>query len=307
MKYDFVTVDFEIANNQYNSACSIGITAVTDLEIVQKEYFLIHPPTLQFTNTNIHGISADDVKDTPFFPEVWDKIKQYFAGNIVIAHNAIFDMTVLKACDTRYKIDIPDFKYMCSINITSCICDKSVRAGLSDRAQYFGICMQEHHNALSDATTCAQILIEAVKTSGYTCFPEFCKHNDDLHLHFYSDVKEVQIFGKAPHKFNNIVLSEIAATTEKIDNNHVFFGKTLVFTGELKSLDRKTAMQKAVNLGGILKSAVSKKTNYLIVGAQDKSLVGEDGMSSKEETAYKLKTEGYDIIILNEDEFLNLL
>ncbi|WP_406540887.1 BRCT domain-containing protein [Clostridium ljungdahlii] len=81
----------------------------------------------------------------------------------------------------------------------------------------------------------------------------------------------------------------------------------MVFTGELKSLGRKEAMQKVVNLGGTLKSGVSKKTDYLIVGNQDKSLVGENGISSKEEKAAELNENGSSIKILNESEFLELI
>lgn len=51
--YDFVTIDFETANNNLNSACSLGIVAVKDLEIVEREYYLIKPPTNNFNNDNI--------------------------------------------------------------------------------------------------------------------------------------------------------------------------------------------------------------------------------------------------------------
>lgn len=43
-----------------------------------------------------------------------------------------------------------------------------------------------------------------------------------------------------------------------------------MFTGELQTLERKEAMQKVVDLGGILKSGVSSKTDYLVVGIKIK-------------------------------------
>jgi DNA polymerase-3 subunit epsilon len=61
-------------------------------------------------------------------------------------------------------------------------------------------------------------------------------------------------------------------------------------------------MQKAVDLGAIIKSGVSKKTDYLVVGIQDKSLVG-----TKEEKAYSLIKEGININFINESAFLNLI
>ncbi|MEM5591001.1 hypothetical protein AAHH67_03470 [Niallia circulans] len=41
-------------------------------------------------------------------------------------------------------------------------------------------------------------------------------------------------------------------------------------------------MQQVVNVGGIIKSGVSSKTDYLVVGDQDQKLVGSEGISSKE-------------------------
>jgi DNA polymerase-3 subunit epsilon len=66
-------------------------------------------------------------------------------------------------------------------------------------------------------------------------------------------------------------------------------------------------MQKIVNVGGIVKSSVSSKTDYLVVGKQDKALVGDDGLSSKEEKAYELISSGSSIKILNEEQFSLLL
>ena len=67
-------------------------------------------------------------------------------------------------------------------------------------------------------------------------------------------------------------------------------------------------MQLAVNCGAIVKSSVSKKTDYLVVGKQDKALVGDDGMSSKEEKAHELNKSGKaNIIFINEDQFFQLI
>lgn len=67
-------------------------------------------------------------------------------------------------------------------------------------------------------------------------------------------------------------------------------------------------MQKAVDAGAILRNSISAKTAYLVVGSQDKSIVGEDGMSSKEELAYALNQSGKaNIQIICEAQFLALL
>lgn len=80
-----------------------------------------------------------------------------------------------------------------------------------------------------------------------------------------------------------------------------------MFTGEL-SIDRAAAMQMAVDVGAVVKSGVSGKTDYLVVGTQDLALVGADGMSSKEEKAYALNQAGKaHIQIIREQEFIDLV
>ncbi|MCL6573280.1 MAG: exonuclease, partial [Bacillus sp. (in: Bacteria)] len=69
----------------------------------------------------------------------------------------------------------------------------------------------------------------------------------------------------------------------------------------------KKAMQKVVDLGGDIKSGVSRNTSFLVVGVQDKSLVGEDGLSTKEEKAYDLINKGINIKIINESQFMSLI
>ncbi len=311
MLFDFVTIDFEIANTNYNSACSLGLVAVKDNKIVETRYFLIHPPILDFDEENIrvHGITPDEVKDSPKFPEVWEQIKQYFDGNIIVAHNAIFDMSVLKCCLNEYNLEIPNFKYVNSIPITTCACrGKGIGQSLEDRAEYFGIEIEEHHNALSDAITCAQLVLKCVEIKKRKSFQSFCKVYSSIPVYRFVDLKPQTTFKKSiKRNFEKITISEITAAKDSFDESHVFYGKSIVFTGELKKLERKEAMQKVVDLGGIVKSGVSKKTDYLVVGIQDKTLVGDDGLSSKEEKAYQLIEQGFDIKIIYEDDFLKLL
>lgn len=73
------------------------------------------------------------------------------------------------------------------------------------------------------------------------------------------------------------------------------------------TIDKKEAMQKVVDLGGTLKSGVSKLVHYVVVGVQDLSVVGPDGKSSKERKALELLEQEHEIKILSEKEFISLL
>lgn len=310
MSFDFVAIDFETANNNYSSACSIGLAAVKNNEITEKYYSLIQPSDLKFSdkNTEINGITADDVKDAPLFPEIWENIEKYFQNNMLIAHNAIFDMTVLKNCLLEYNLDIPNFDYLCSIPISTRACrGEKIGQSLKDRAAHFGIKIENHHNSLCDAEICAKLVLECVKIKKRKSFESYCNTYTSLPIKHFKDLKPQKEFKKSHSKFNRINIADIVTSKESFDTSHALYGKNVVFTGDLKTLDRRTAMQKVVDLGGIVKSGVSSKTDYLVVGVQDRSLVGDDGMSAKEEKAYELKEKGIDIQILFEDEFIKLL
>jgi DNA polymerase-3 subunit epsilon len=308
LKFDFVAIDFETANNNYSSACSMGIAAVKDNVIIETSHYLIQPPNNKFNeiNISIHGITPDDVKNAPFFPEVWEEIKSYFQNEIIAAHNAIFDMSVLKNCSIEYDLEIPNFKYICSIPFSTCACD-DVTSGrsLESRANYFGVDLGHHHNALDDSKACANLIIECIKLRKIKSFQSYLDIYNHINVKDFSDLKPQSVFKKEHVKFNRIAISEISATNT-VNNNSILYGKNIVFTGELQTIDRKEAMQKVVNLGAIIKSGVSHKTDYLVVGVQDKSIVGEDGMSTKEAKAYELIDKGENIKVLNEIDFFKM-
>lgn len=305
--YDFSCIDFETANNNMNSACSVGIVAVKDLQIVKKDYFLIKPvsPHFRHENTEIHGITPEMVENCEQFPGIWSKLSTYFEqSNYIIAHNAHFDMSVLHETASAYNITIPDFTYIDSISLSGKMktgCGNS----LIECAEYFNVPLENHHNSLADAEACANIVIAAISSSRYEDFNKYIKTFSSIKKRKYSDlsVKKTMSAGR----FEKITFSELAATTSDFNTDHPLFGKNCVLTGELESLGRKEALQKILDIGGNVKSSVSSKTDYLIVGTQDKKLVGEDGLSTKEEKAYELIQKGKNIKIINEEEFLKLL
>ncbi len=84
---------------------------------------------------------------------------------------------------------------------------------------------------------------------------------------------------------------EIRPQVSFFDPKHPLYQKAVVFTGEL-SIDRREAMQRAVNVGAVIKTAVSRKTDFLVVGRQYDGPGGTDTVSNKEEKARAILAEG---------------
>ena len=309
--YDFVALDFETATQHYSSACAIGIAAVKDGRIVDRYYSLIKPPEMKFNQETIeiHGITPELVKDSPTFDDLWPKVRHFFNSNLIVAHNAHFDISVLKKSLNKW--EPPNFKFVDSVSLAKDFVDGS--KSLSNCSACFGIDMGIHHNALDDAISCAKIVLCCLEQSGLSNIVQLCFALENVKIHTVSDIQAQDSYSTHRPKYRDLPASshvrpaDIVQTVECISSAHPLYGKIIVFTGEL-SIDRRTAMQMAVNVGAIVRSSVSRKTNYLVVGKQDTDLVGEDGLSSKEEKAYALNEAGNaNIKIIGETEFTNLI
>lgn len=308
---DFISIDFEIANYNYDSACALGMVFVENNKIIDKKYYLIQPPGMKMDQsmTKVHGLTYDQLSQSPTFEQLWPEIKESFNGDtLIVAHNAQFDMNVLKNTLMAYTIDIPDFNYACSIPISTRACrGEGVKNSLEERAKRFDVTLEEHHNALSDAKACAEIIIKCVSLKNRKNIHTYISTFTSIPIRKFSELKLQTKFSSRGTRFKSISIKEISATTEDFDQSHPFFGKSVVLTGELQSIERKDAMQQIINKGGKIKSAVSSKTDYLIVGVQDKTVVGPDGLSSKERKAKELIEKGKGIQILKENEFMKMI
>ena len=62
---DFAAIDFETANNERSSVCSVGVVIVRDGEIVDKFYSLIKPEQEYYNYwfSQVHGLSAEDTEN----------------------------------------------------------------------------------------------------------------------------------------------------------------------------------------------------------------------------------------------------
>lgn len=303
-------IDFEIANSNYNSACSVGIVVIDGLEIIKEDYFLIRPPGLIIDEemSKVHGLTKRDLIGAFPFDVIWLKIEKYFNGDYIIAaHNAYFDMNVLKNALLLINESCPNFLYFDTIQYTAPLC-KGVGKSLADRLDHFGITLKNAHNALEDARATAELIIKATELTINKNVEQYLLRNQ-LSVKDFNDLNMTTEFFKRKSKkdFSKFKISELSPQTNQFLESHPLFNKNIVLTGDLQSFTRIEATQAILNVGGIPKTGVSGKTHFLIVGQQDPTLVGSKGVSTKEVKAGELIKSGKDLKIISEEDFINLL
>ena len=157
----FVAIDFETADYERDSACAVGAVLVENGRITERYHQLIRPPRTEFVFTYIHGLTWNDVRDSPTFGQMWPTLDDFIdKAEYLVAHNAPFDRGVLLACCKAAKIVPPRHQFLCTVQMARSKWNLP-SAKLPIVCNHLRIPL-DHHNALSDAEACAKIAIRAL-------------------------------------------------------------------------------------------------------------------------------------------------
>ncbi|MDQ0483627.1 exonuclease domain-containing protein [Guptibacillus hwajinpoensis] len=303
---DFVALDFETANSSRGSVCSIGLVEYEKGKLKREYYRLVKPKQNYFAsiNVSIHGITKEDVADAPEFDVLWEReIRELLEGKFLVAHNAQFDMSVLRAVLDQYNLPYPMLAYNCSVNISKKTWTLP-RYKLNVVSDYLGIEL-EHHHALDDARASAQILLKAAEKLEANNVKELVEKTNTMNgMMFDTSYEPAKLNNKRRAKKQSE--SYVAATSEVI-TTHLFYQSQVVFTGKLEAMKREEAVQRIVDRGGNCQRNVEASTNYLVVGNATFQNYKIGKTNSQLERTEMLLAEGHAIEIISESDFLKLL
>lgn len=295
----FVMIDLETTGlNSYNAEI-IEFAAIKYIngQPVDKFHTLINPGVkIPKDATQVNHITDKMVEDQPRMDVVIDKIYDFINHEVLAGYNVEFDIQFLNQAFKKHGKYIENIIVIDVLTLARKALRKSEVENykLDTIKQYFQIDTPSHR-ALDDCNSAFQVMVRCVELRSQQ--PAKSSKVDDLNVkknnkNFRSDSKKI---------------STLVCENDELDPSHPLFGKICVLTGELSTMSRSNAMQAIVNAGGVLKTSVSTKTDYLIVGHQDHEVVGEDGLSGKQEKAHDLISKGINIKILNETDFLETL
>jgi DNA polymerase-3 subunit epsilon len=324
---EFTAIDFETANGFRGSACSVGLSKVRDGRIVAEESWLMRPPAgydrFDPRNTRIHGITEDMVAGKPRFGEVFADMADFIGEDLLVAHNAAFDLGVIRSGLEVSELAGPAYDYACTV-ILSRRSYSLVSYSLPFVAEAAGVPLQHHHDAVEDARACAGIMIDIAARNGAGSIAEVLTS-----LELPASRMEAYVPGQGP--LSKATLAErdrqLAGITGsgpagwsgwpeegsnpppnlEADPAHPLFGQTVVFTGNL-GMPRQQAKSRAAELGASPASNVTRKTTVLVVGDGFSAADLKSGrVTAKARRVLELHSRGQQIEVLSEGEFLQMV
>ena len=164
---EFIALDFETATHEADSACEMGLAIVRDGEVREVRNWMIKPrqwPHFSYHNIRVHGIRPEHVAKSPSFAEVWEEALPLLHGATLVAHNAAFDMNVLRNTLAQQRLAWPTFSYFCSVSLSRKVWPDHRSYGLAPMCALHGIHFH-HHRAGNDAEAAARLVLKAGETS----------------------------------------------------------------------------------------------------------------------------------------------
>lgn len=283
---DFVALDVETANADMASICQIGIARYSKGKLIDEWSSLVNPEDyFDFINIDIHGITEEDVADSPTFPELVGTLSGYLNDSLCVSHTH-FDRVSLQRATFKYNLPMFSAAWLDSARVARRAWKEFAWSGygLESVCNKIGYTFK-HHDALEDAKASAQVLLAAINTTGI----------------------DVEAWLKRVKQPIDPAHSSTGTAVKREGNPEgALYGEIMVFTGALE-MPRRDAADLAARIGCNVGPGVTKKTTLLVVGDQDINKLAGKEKSSKHLKAEQLIKEGQQIRIIKESDFLELV
>ena len=236
--------------------------------------------------TKLTGITNEMLSDAPEPDIILREYLDFLGNDILVGHNcASFDINFLYDLSEKIFSKPLTNNFIDTLMISRRLHPEISHHRLSDLCERYSIDYSHAHRALSDCKITAKC---------YKALKNEIDSNYDTLNQFKQNYTKKRVKQKA---------SDILPSTDNIDITNPLYGKTFVFTGTLEKMPRKDAMQKVINLGCVAQDSVTKQTDFLVLGANDYL----NGKSSKQKKVEELILKGYDIKIISEDVFYDMI
>lgn len=335
---NFVAFDVETANADWGSICQMGAVRFVDGVATDEISWLVSPPpgleTFDPDNVAIHGITAEDVKDAPDFPERLAAFVEFVDDSPLVAHNAQFDFTALSRACAACGIEAPTMHFGCTLLMA-----RAAQLGFENNklptvSAGLGIELSKHHDATADAAACGGIAVALARRASYTgSFREFCysrgftmgtlepsrvypvlrdrsgagialqrkKFGDSSAPDTAQPAVDTPVNVEKPRRAQSAPWARVATPEEIPDPNldadpsNPLFGQNVTLTGDFAPYEKGDLWQRMADKGATVGKSVTKKTTILVCGPWASK-------TSKQKRAEELIEKGQDISLWDEQQ-----
>lgn len=274
---DYTVIDIETTgiDPDNHSITELAAIRIRDHKIDSTFQILIDPEKeIPQEVVELTGITNEMVAGQPRLDEVYDVFKEFIGDDILVGHNILgFDADFI---NTKMSENPLTNKAIDTLWVARKIMgDELKNLKLGTICSAFGIENTGAHRALSDAEATWQ------------CYERLAAYANENGL----SIENV--------RYRNWKASDIKPSEEARDDKPLE-GKVFAFTGNLDCIDRKTAFQRIVDFGGVVKDGVTLKTDYLVV-------VDPESSTNKQRKAIGMQENGHHIQIIDPDTFYRMV
>ena len=293
-KRDLVFFDVETPNRENNSICSIGIVKTTAQgKLITYKYFLINPQaTFDPINVAIHNITDAEIIGQPDFATIWDReLAALMENSCLVAHNAVFDLAVLRKSLARYERHLDPCPWTCTMKLSQAIYPEAPTHKLDVICDYLGIPLRKHHEALSDAEACYHLFARMCKTGKVRPTEQWSTYNFDIgNEGIITRRQELQARENKARKVVDRLPDVVERSAGGVDIENSVFCLTGDFLMSPES--KQPVIDMLVAQGGIYSKNLTLKCDYLIVGSLGSPFWKNGNYGSKIEKAMKNAESG---------------
>ncbi|MFI1012097.1 DEDDh family exonuclease [Streptomyces sp. NPDC020965] len=113
----------------------------------------------------IHGLTTDLLEGAPLFADIAEEFSERLDGRVLVAHNAIFDWSMIAREYARARRTAPTRQRLCTIALAKELRLPLPNHKLESLAAHFGVVQQRAHHALDDARVLAEAFRPSLRTA----------------------------------------------------------------------------------------------------------------------------------------------
>jgi len=159
--FDTETTGF---SRTYDNIVEIGAVRIRNGEVLEEKSWLINPHRpIPRRASQVHGITTPMVKSAPSFAEVYPEFLDFIGDAVLVAHNARFDIEMVRAEAERNELAMPQNVVIDSLKLFRKWYPEAPSHQLSVLAEQVGVAGDGFHRGMADSRYAALILFSGLR------------------------------------------------------------------------------------------------------------------------------------------------